>query len=405
MALWLIASAFGLMPMAVSAQDAIISEVRVTNVRDITFSVSWMTNQSATGEVHYGTNPANLDQIACDDRGAATSDDTHYVTLTGLSPNTTYFFDAVSNSTVDDHNGDHYSVTTGPTLGLPSSDTIYGQVFKSDGTTFADGTIVYITLKDNDGLGSSDQAAKMSSLISAESGGYWFANLGNAREADLSAYFEYSASGDSVMLLAKGAAEGCASRTVDTNADSPAAPMTLCYLFDFDLQPGWNLISLPLVPIDPAPDAVFSSIGGGYDEVHTYEGCDVTDPWKRYIPGGTENDLAAMDVQHGYWLHATSSVTLTITGTQPGITTIPLCIGRNLAGYPSQGTRPITEALSSIEGKYTLVYTYDPEDSSDPWKTYEAGAPSWVNDLTAMNPGRGYWLQVTEDCMWIVDSG
>ena len=200
-----------------------------SNVRDTTFNVSWMTNQSATGEVHYGTNQAHLDQIAYDDRGVGTSDDTHYITLLGLRPKTTYYFDVISDGTVDDNNDNHYSVTTGPTLGLPTSDTIYGQVFKEDGVTPAEGTIVYITLKDNDGLGSPNQATKMSSLV--DSNGYWHANLGNARMANLSAYFGYSPSGDNVLLLAKGAAEGCANETVDTNADSPAAPMTLCHLF------------------------------------------------------------------------------------------------------------------------------------------------------------------------------
>ena len=203
----------------------------MTNVRDTTFSVSWTTNQLATGEVHYGTDPANLDQTAYDDRGASTSDDTHHVTLLSLIPETTYYFDVVSDGTVDDNNGNHYSVTTGPTVGLPPSDTIYGQVFKSDGTTPAEGTIVYTTLKDNDSLGNSNQAAKMSSLV--DSSGYWNANLGNARTPDLSGYFEYSASGDSVMLFAEGVADGCAIQTVDTSADYPAAPMTLssCYLF------------------------------------------------------------------------------------------------------------------------------------------------------------------------------
>jgi len=207
----------------------IIYEVQVTNVRDTTFYVSWTTNQLTTGEVHYGTDPANLDQTAYDKRGASTSDDTHYVELLSLLPITTYYFDVVSGGTVDDNNGNHYSVTTGPTLDLPSSDTIYGQVFEVDGTTPAEGTIVYIRLFDDDGSGSPGQAAELSSLV--DSSGYCFANLGNARTVDLSAYFEYSASGDSVMLLAEGAAEGCTSQTVDTSADAPAASMTLCYLF------------------------------------------------------------------------------------------------------------------------------------------------------------------------------
>ena len=242
MALWLIASVLGSMPMAASMQGVIIYEVQMTDVRDTAFAVSWTTNQSVTGEVHYGTDPANLNQTAYDKRGASTSDDTHYVELLGLTPETTYYFDVVSDGTVDDNNGNHYSVTTGPTLGLPGSDTIYGQVFKSDGTTPAEGTIVYITLKDNGSLGSSGQAAKMSTLVDAT--GYWYTNLGNARTSDLGAYFEYSASGDSVMLFAQGAADGCAIQTVDTNEDTPAAPMALssCYLFgDLDCDGEVNI--------------------------------------------------------------------------------------------------------------------------------------------------------------------
>ena len=52
----------------------------------------------------------------------------------------------------------------------PSLDTIYGQVFKSAGTTVAKGTIVYITLFDDDGSGSLGQAAGLSSLV--DSSGY-----------------------------------------------------------------------------------------------------------------------------------------------------------------------------------------------------------------------------------------
>jgi YVTN family beta-propeller protein len=225
MALWLIGSAFGLVPVVASAPDVIISEVRVTSVRDTTFNVSWVTDQLATGEVHYGTDPANLDQIAYDDRGAETSDDTHYVTLVGLPSNTAYYFDVVSDGTTDDNGGAHYTVTTGPTLGLPASDTIYGQVSKADGTTPAEGTIVYITLFDDDGSGSSGQAAELSSLV--DSSGYWYANLGNARTADLSGYFDYSAGGDGVALAAQGAGDGTAGQTVDTADDSPATPMVL----------------------------------------------------------------------------------------------------------------------------------------------------------------------------------
>ncbi|MBM4431327.1 MAG: hypothetical protein FJ026_13440, partial [Chloroflexi bacterium] len=191
-----------------------ISEVRVTNVRDTSLTVSWITDIPSDGHVNYGTDPANLDQTAYDDRGAETFDDTHYVTLEGLLPNTTYYFDVVSGPTTDDNGGAHYTVATGPTLPLPTVDTIYGQVFKEDGTTPAEGTIVYITLLDHDGSGSPEEAAPLSALV--DSSGYWYANLGNARTSNLSAYFTYSASGDKVKLEAQGAADGTGCLLVDT---------------------------------------------------------------------------------------------------------------------------------------------------------------------------------------------
>lgn len=218
-------SILGLAPIAVSTSATVISEVRTTNVRDNTFVVSWVTDQTATGEVHYGTDASDLNQTAEDDRGAGTNDDTHYVTLMDLSPETTYYFDIVSGGTTDDNGGAHYTVTMGPVLSPPASDTIYGQVFKADGTTPAEGAIVYITLRDADGSDSSGEAAPLSSLV--DDTGYWHASLGNARTPDLSSYFSYSVSGDEVELVAQGAGDGTASQVVDTANDFPAGDMVL----------------------------------------------------------------------------------------------------------------------------------------------------------------------------------
>ena len=224
-ALGLIAFAWGSMPATVSTPAVQITEVRITNVRDKSFTVSWLTDQPATGEVHFGTDPSNPGQIAQDDRGADTRDDTHHVTLQSLTPGTTYYFDVVSDGARDDNGGTHYTATTGPTLGVPPTDTIYGQVFKADGTTPAEGAIVYIALRDADGQGSSGAATPLSALV--EDSGYWYTNLANVRTPDLSGYFTYSASGDAVELVAQGSGDGTASQTVDTANDTPAPAMVL----------------------------------------------------------------------------------------------------------------------------------------------------------------------------------
>lgn len=214
-----------------------IHDVRVSNVRDVYATVSWLTEGYAHGEVRYGTTPA-LDQVAYDDRGASHMGRTHYVGLTGLSPATTYYFDVVSDGAVDDNGGAHYQVTTGPTLSPPTSDAVWGLVYQDDGMTPATGAIVYIQVRDANDVGSPGGSAYLSSLVSEL--GFWFANLSNTRTADLGAYFAYSPSGDQVVLEAEGARMGRATLTVDTGADSPAPPLRL-------VRSPASPLSLPLV--------------------------------------------------------------------------------------------------------------------------------------------------------------
>jgi hypothetical protein len=132
----------------------------------------------------------------------------------------------MAGATTDNNAGNHYQVTTGPTLNLPSSDTVYGQVFKCGGNVPAVGAMVYLRTVDNDNSGSKGNSAELSGLV--DSNGYWYANLGNARIQDLTAYFSYSASGDSLAAFAEGGSDGTGSIMVDTAGDTPVAGIALC---------------------------------------------------------------------------------------------------------------------------------------------------------------------------------
>jgi RHS repeat-associated protein len=159
---------------------------------------------------------------------------------------------------------------------------------------------------------------------------------------------------------------------------------------------GWNLISLPEEPADPAPAAVFSSIAGQVSEAFTYDHCDGGDPWKRYAPGDPAgSDLTSVDVKRGLWVDATAPVLLPSSGTLPATTTIPLCPGWNLIGFPAgQARHPLT-VLAPIAGKYLRLYGYD-ASQPQPWAVFDPNVPIWANDLQLMEPGRGYWLLATE---------
>jgi hypothetical protein len=164
------------------------------------------------------------------------------------------------------------------------------------------------------------------------------------------------------------------------------------------LTPGWNLISLPEAPLDTAPASVLASLTGSYSEVRAYNGCDATKPERIYEPQNpARSDLTAIDHKMGLWVRMTATDTLTISGTQVVSVTIPLCRGWNLIGYPFAAARPVAQALAGIQGKYLRVFTFDPTDAPDPWAVFDPAAPGYVNDATALEPGRGYWLLATEN--------
>jgi hypothetical protein len=97
----------------VSAMSPVITAVSA-DPADISSIVTWTTNVTASSQVLYGTTPA-LGSASTLDPSLVTS---HSVLLEGLLPNTTYYFDVVSESHAgamvqDDLGGMHYRFTTG----------------------------------------------------------------------------------------------------------------------------------------------------------------------------------------------------------------------------------------------------------------------------------------------------
>jgi len=169
-----------------------------------------------------------------------------------------------------------------------------------------------------------------------------------------------------------------------------------------ELAPGWNLLSLPEEPPSTSVDNVFTAIGGKYSRVFAYDGCEAADPWREYDPANAgESDLTAVDFRRGLWLQTTEAVALPVAGTAHLSTTLALCAGWNLIGYPLATPQLTGAALASIAGKYSRVVAYDAFDIGgplpDPWEVHNTAAPAWANDLAVMYPGRGYWLYATED--------
>lgn len=183
--------------------------------------------------------------------------------------------------------------------------------------------------------------------------------------------------------------------TTNVNAQLSLQAQTV----SLDWVSGWNLVSLPVMLSDSSLPTAFDSIAGSYGDVFAYETCGVG-VWKIFNPdipmppGEDEKSLTAVDVESGYWVNMSTPDTVVLDGVHPLTTTINLCPGWNLIGYPSLAMRPVEEALASISGQYSLVRQYRASDAT-PWKSYNPNLPPSLNTLVNMEPGYGYWIYMT----------
>lgn len=204
-------------------------DVRVTNVSERSFTVSWKTEASTIGLVKYGTNSTKLDLSALDSRETSGGEAersylAHYVTVSGLMPSNGYYFVIVSGtaSAIYDDNGDPYQVSTTSSIEqTTSADTASGSIFFSDQSP-AEDAIVYLSVSGGAPL----------SAVSSESGA-WVVPISSSRTSDLENYLDYD-SDSAVITIEVFGSDGSTSIAVTTTAnDSPVEDIVLGETYDF----------------------------------------------------------------------------------------------------------------------------------------------------------------------------
>lgn len=209
-----------------ASPEIIPQQVKMTNITDNGFAISWITDDQTPGFVKYGPD-VNLAAVSTDDRdqlsGKTGSFFTHHVTLKNLNPATNYYFKIGSGKKLFDNNGQPYQLKTAPALQIasPSNDVAYGIVVDENDLP-AQGIIVYLSLAN---------AAPLSTLT--KSSGNWAIPLNLARSSDLSSYAPYDQEASVEEIFAQGGSAGTATVIATTKYDSPLSKITLGQSFDF----------------------------------------------------------------------------------------------------------------------------------------------------------------------------
>jgi len=152
---------------------------------------------------------------------------------------------------------------------------------------------------------------------------------------------------------------------VPTNGDVPVRAICRLHVF-----PGWNLISLPLHPDEPAPADIFPNAAG-----YVWE-------WR------TDHYETALHIRpyHPVWVYAESGADLEVPGVAAeDADRTALTRGWNLVGV--KGTVTLNTAFADVPAVSAQAVAWDPE----------AGQYTWVGPTESLDPTRGYWFFVNAD--------
>jgi hypothetical protein len=178
-------------PSIQSAAASDLIRLAISNLRDTLFTVSWLTAETAKGQVQLADGTTYGDARGSDFVGT-----THYVTVTGLLANREYSFDVISGGGRYDQAGAHWTVKTGDTLAPRTPDLVFGRIRNPDGSNAANVIVFSIIDRVQQGVGS----APLSTLVTARDGGSFSVDLGETRAwSDPTKHFAYAVSSDRYM--------------------------------------------------------------------------------------------------------------------------------------------------------------------------------------------------------------
>jgi hypothetical protein len=204
-------------------------EVKVSNVADTSFTVSWVTTKAVSGFIQYGEGQSEQNIIVTDDRdqqkGAVGDYFTHLITAKGLKPGTVYSFDIGSGNKTYDSVGVPYQVKTGLRIdSQPTADVAYGQVV-TDGGEPAEGALVYLTIPGG-GLGAT--------LVKPS--GSWVIPLSTIRSSDPVNFVKYDKKTTQMEISVNGGIMGKSEVTMFTEDDSPVPEIVLGQNYNYVLN-------------------------------------------------------------------------------------------------------------------------------------------------------------------------
>ena len=200
--------------------DAAPKDVRVSNIDDTGFTVSWVTDKEVSGHVLWGaaqSGVTNTQKEGAEDIKSFT----HNVTVSGLVADKNYYYKINSDGYTFDNNAIPWQVATGTAIGTGGSQgLISGSILTATGTP-VEKAIVYMNVE-----------GYLASTVSSSTGNFVF-QLGSVRTQDIGSYQNVNPAQTLIEISVQAGQGGVASAQMYSQSGNPAPPIVIGQIQDF----------------------------------------------------------------------------------------------------------------------------------------------------------------------------
>ncbi len=194
-------------------------DIRISNISDTSATLSWTTPKETANFVIWGDSAGSVSKVEKE-----TENDqkffNHSVNLTGLKPNSNYFFKINSDGTTYDNQNIPWQFTTGAQLNVnQNSFAVSGSVITASGVP-AKKALVYMTI-----------GGYLMSTLTSDSGNFVF-QLTSARTPDLLSYVQINPSQTLLDISVIGLPGETSSAKIFPQSANPIPPMIFGQVYD-----------------------------------------------------------------------------------------------------------------------------------------------------------------------------
>lgn len=232
-----------------ASPDASPNDVRITNLADTSFNVSWTTVKETAGFISWGKTSTTFDRVESSD-ALGEKGFTHYFTINALTPETNYYFKISSDGNEYDNNGNPWQVKTGSTLSQPLNNIlINGSVLSISGIAKSK-ALVYVIVGGSSPL----------STTTSDSG-IWLLPISAARNQTLDSYVTIDSKTTLLEISVNSGTDGVASAQIYSQSANPVPPIIIGKSHDFKNLPASEGSGLPNANLQIPSDSATQSSG------------------------------------------------------------------------------------------------------------------------------------------------